>query len=226
MNYSAIRARARESLTGIWALVIAVCLVAYILGGLIVGSTFLPDFDSNKDEPKWNEFHVTEDFTINLAPLALVQFILGGATQLGLAQFLLKMHDGEKPVVNDLFSQFHRFGQGFAQKFLRDLYSFLWALLFVIPGIVAHYRYAMTPFIMADHPELTASEAIAASCEMMDGHKGELFMLHLTFLGWSLLATVTLNLGHLVLNPYRNAAQATFYRELLANQKPELPPVY
>ena len=72
----------------------------------------------------------------------------------------------------------------------------------------------MTPFIMADHPELTASEAIDRSKELMDGHKGDLFVLDLTFIGWDLLAAITLNIGHLVLNPYKNAAHAAFYREI------------
>ena len=49
---------------------------------------------------------------------------------------------------------------------------------------------------------------------MMDGHKWELFVLHLSFIGWSILAAIPLNLGHLILNPYRNAADAAFYREL------------
>jgi len=223
MDYSAIRARARESLSGMWGLAIAVCLIAYILGGLMTGTTFIPDYDTNRNEPNWNEIQVTENTTVDVNPLGLIQFIVGGAVQLGLAQFLLKQHDGVKPEFQDLFSQFHRFGQGFAQKFLRGLYVFLWGLLFIIPGIIAQYRYAMTPYIMADHPELSASEAIDLSKEMMEGHKGELFILHLTFIGWSILAALTLNLGNLVLNPYKNAAEAAFYRELVNNQPRQLP---
>ena len=117
-----------------------------------------------------------------------------------------------------LFSQFDRFKQGFLQSFLRNLYIVLWSLLFVIPGIVKSFSYAMTPFIMADHPEMTAKEAIAASKEMMDGHKGDLFILGLTFFGWHLLAGLSLGIGYLWLNPYMNAAYAAFYRDL-CNQK-------
>ena len=72
---------------------------------------------------------------------------------------------------------------------------------------------------MADHPELTASEAIDRSKELMDGHKGELFILHLTFIGWDLLASLTLNLGNIALNPYKNAAHAAFYRQIQAQQQ-------
>ena len=72
----------------------------------------------------------------------------------------------------------------------------------------------MTPFIMAENPDMTASQAIKASMELMDGHKGDLFLLDLSFIGWSLLCLLTLNLGHIALNPYCNAAYAAFYRSL------------
>lgn len=136
-------------------------------------------------------------------------------------QYLLSQHDGKERDFSDLFSQFDRFGQGFAQLFLRGLYTFLWGLLLIIPGIIKSLSYAMTPYIMAENPDLTASEAIARSKQMMDGHKGDLFILHLTFIGWDILAALTLNLGHLVLNPYKNAAETAFYRELQAKKRYE-----
>ena len=72
----------------------------------------------------------------------------------------------------------------------------------------------MTPFIMAEHPDMTASEAISASKEMMDGRKGALFCLDFSFIGWDLLCALTLNIGHIALNPYKNAAYAAFYRQI------------
>jgi len=224
MEYSLIRSRARSALRGRWAQAIAVTLVAYLLGGALRGTSFLPELTYQIRE----EHTSLRDALIALATVgaqfgsafvsanlfALAQFILGGAVQLGYAEILLKQHEGRSFTAADLFSQFHRFGQGFAQRFLRGLYTFLWTLLLIIPGIVKSYSYAMTPFIMADHPELTASEAIDRSKELMDGHKGDLFVLDLTFIGWDLLAAITLNIGHLVLNPYKNAAHAAFYREI------------
>ena len=128
----------------------------------------------------------------------------------------------------DLFSQFDRFGTGFAQQFLRALYTCLWSLLLVIPGIVKGLSYAMTPFILEEHPEMTASEAIKASMKLMDGHKMDLFILGLSFIGWSLLACLTMGIGFLFLNPYINAAYAAFYRSI-SGQRQEarsyVPPV-
>ena len=91
------------------------------------------------------------------------------------------------------------------------LFIFLWSLLFVIPGIVAGYRYAMAPFIMAENPNIGAFEAIAMSKEMMRGHKGELFYLHLTFIGWKLLALFTFGIGNLFIAPYIATSEAAFY---------------
>ena len=154
--------------------------------------------------------------------------ILGGTVELGYAKFLLKQHDRKELQFSDLFSQFERFGTGFAQQFLRTLYTCLWTLLFVIPGIVKGLSYAMTPFILEEHPEMTASEAIKASMKLMDGHKMDLFILGLSFIGWSLLACLTMGIGYLFLTPYINAAYAAFYRNI-SGQRQEarsyVPPV-
>lgn len=227
MEAKDLRARARANLQGNWGLSIGVAAVAALLGGLVVGGSFLPDVSTDITEFLSERAVLSNilktgialgNLTVSVSGglFALVAFILGGTIQLGYAQFLLKQHDGGKPEFSELFSQFHRFGTGFAQAFLRNLYTFLWSLLLVIPGIVKSYSYAMTPFILAENPDLSASEAIRRSMELMDGHKGELFCLELTFIGWSILASIPLNLGRLVLNPYTNAAHAAFYRQLTA----------
>ena len=77
----------------------------------------------------------------------------------------------------------------------------------------------MTPFILAENPNMSASEVIDASKDLMDGHKMDLFILDLTFIGWDLLASLTLNLGNIALNPYKNAAHAAFYRQIQAQQQ-------
>ena len=225
MTSSDYRRVARENLTGNWPISIGVGAIACLLGGLIIGSTFIPEFNVRIDS---QDISSIKDLLNILASsgtasafglgslLGLAQFIIGGVIQLGYAQYLLKQHNRASFELRDLFSQFERFKDGFLQSFLRGLYCFLWGLLFIIPGIIKGYAYAMTPFIMAENPNMTASEAITASKELMDGHKGELFVLDLTFIGWGILAALTLNVGHLALNPYRNAAYAAFYKDITA----------
>lgn len=228
METSTIRARARQNLKGNWALSIAVAVVACLLGGLVTGGTFIPEINAEvalhfpflQDiADTLNQGLRIGNFTFNFRAgiFGFVTFILGGTVKLGYVQFLLKQHDGKDPEFRDLFSQFDRFGAGFAQQFLRNLYVALWSLLFVIPGIIKSLSYSMTPFIMADHPELSASEAIERSKELMDGHKTDLFILDLTFIGWYILCGLTANLGFILLNPYENAAHAAFYRQILAD---------
>jgi len=226
MTYSDYRRVARENLNGNWPVSIGVAAIACILGGLIAGSTFIPEFsfriegqDISSLQDLLNLFSAKDISAFGLgSALGLAQFIIGGTIELGFAAYLLKQHNKAIFELRDLFSQFDRFGQGFAQKFLRGLYVALWSLLFVIPGIVKSYAYAMTPFIMAENPDMSASDAIAASVELMDGHKGELFTLDLTFFGWSILAALSCNIGNLALNPYKNAARAAFYKDLTAGK--------
>lgn len=221
MDERNFRARARAVLKGSWAISIGAAALVYLLGGLLVGGTFLPDFESELTKALGLSLE-TPYLTLKITSLlGLVSFVIGGTVQLGYVRFLLNQHDGEPYEISDLFSQFHRFTQGFVQFFLRSLYILLWSLVFIIPGIIASYSYAMTPFLMAEDPNLSPSQAIKLSKDMMNGHKGELFALDLSFIGWSILAALTLNIGRLWLNPYQNASYAAFYRELKAQYAAE-----
>ncbi|MBQ3257047.1 MAG: DUF975 family protein, partial [Oscillospiraceae bacterium] len=150
-------------------------------------------------------------------------------------RFNLNLVDGKEARFEDLFSQFHRLGDGFVMVLLMGIYEFLWSLLFVIPGIIKSFSYAMTPYILYEHPEYNPNYAITVSREMMDGNKFRLFCLNLSFIGWSLLAAlpsiialaavltgnffllplilVTI-VGDLFVGAYMEAAQAAFYREV------------
>lgn len=215
---------ARDNLHNNWGISIAAALIAGLLGGLVSASSSSYDFVIKALQKSGILVYFVLILGSITATLSLAQFILGGVVRQGYCKFLLKQHDRrEQPQINDLFSEFDRFGDGFCLNLLQDLYIFLWSLLFVIPGIVASYRYAMAPFIMAENPGMTASEAIRVSKIMMDGHKGELFWLHLTFFGWMLLSALTLGIGNLFLNPYLNAAHASFYRYVSAQYRQPQP---
>lgn len=218
MTYSDYRRVARENLEGNYWQSVLVAFVAALLGAILTGGTI---FSLNVDAelldtlPKIIVRYLMIVGSIS-GFLGLVRFIVGGTVQLGYTQYLLKQHNHAHFDIHDLFSQFDRFKDGFLQSFLRGLYITLWSLLFIIPGIIKSFSYAMTPFIMAENPDMTAKEAIEASKQIMDGHKGELFMLDLTFIGWELLAALTLNIGYIFLNPYKNAAYTAFYKNLTA----------
>ena len=220
MEAKELRRIARENLSGNWGLSIGVSFMAIMLGGLITNAgNFSVSYnaDTMHDLPGILVTYLKAAASVGSA-LSLVQFILGGTINLGYAQYLLKQYNKANFEFRDLFSQFHRFGQGFAQHFLRGLYTALWMLLFIIPGIIKAISYSMTPFIMAENPDMTAKDAINASKELMHGHKMDLFLLGLSFIGWSLLSILTLGIGSIFLNPYINAAYAAFYKKITATE--------
>lgn len=94
------------------------------------------------------------------------------------------------------------------------VYVFLWSLLLLIPGCIKSYSYAMTPYILKDNPEMKNNAAIEESMRMMDGHKLELFLLDLSFIGWAILSILTCCIGFLWLVPYMNMARVNFYEDL------------
>lgn len=221
MNASELRLKARESLVGNYWPSVLVALIAAIFGALIATSSSINvNIERDLTEligelPRIALLYLSA-VGIFSGGLSLLAFILGGVIQLGYAQYLLKQQDREINDIKDLFSQFDRFGQGFLQAFLRTLYTLLWALLFIIPGLIKSLGYSMTPFLMAEYPNLTAKEAIKLSQEKMQGHKWELFCLGLSFIGWNLLAALTAGIGSIFLNPYTNAAYAAFYRDKIS----------
>ncbi len=219
---------ARDSLRGRWTTAIVATLVAGILGGT---SSSGGSLNLNLDEStleQWEkilESEVMMEYVIKLLQilipfvaiasiLAIVVFVIGGVIALGHSLFVLNVVDGKEARFGDIFSQFHRFGDGFCLRFLTGLFVALWSLLFVIPGIVAAYSYAMAPFIMLENPHCGASQALAESKEMMRGNKWRLFCLEFSFIGWGILSAFTLGIGNLWLNPYIEVSRAAFYREI------------
>lgn len=223
---SDFRRIARESLNGKWLIAVLTSFVAGLLGASTTGgssggsssnnsantgnlSRWLQDTETGRFILRW-----LVGFGIVLLIWAIVVIIIGGATTLGHAKFYLNIVDRKEARFEDLFSQFDRIGAGFCMQFLRGLFVALWSLLLVIPGIIASYRYSMTPYIMVEHPEYGALDAISYSKEMMVGNKWRLFCLHLSFIGWGILCLFTLGIGFLWLNPYTEAANAAFYRDV------------
>ena len=146
--------------------------------------------------------------------LELLYFVLVGSWVSGILAYFLKLVRNESPSLRLLFSQLPRLFAFFKLYFLVALYTFLWTLLLIIPGIIASFRYSLSFYIMIDNPEMTATEVINRSKAMMQGHKMKYFLLFLSFIGWYLLSIVTIGIGFIWLIPYVYATQASFYEDL------------
>ena len=112
------------------------------------------------------------------------------------------------------------FGDSYLERvktlFCRDLFTLLWTMLLVIPGIVKYYEYLMIPYLLADDPSITRQEAFAESRRLMQGNKWNAFILDLSFIGWYILSAVTMGIvGVLYANPYHDMTRAALYRKLI-----------
>lgn len=219
MFASDYRRIARHSLEGNWGPSIVAGLIASLLGGLVTGINSF-DLEIDADTLQYVQYNLPGLFTalkailIGMLGFNLVRLFVGCAVRLGYCTYLLKQHDRQERDYKDLFSHFNNYGSALCLSLTEGILIFLWSLLLVFPGIIAGYRYAMAPFIMAENPELTATQAITLSKQMMKGNKGRLFCLELSFIGWALLSALTLGIGELFLVPYTSAARAAFYRSL------------
>ncbi len=215
---SDFRKIARESLTNKWPLAIGTGLVASILGA--TGSGSIPDIEwRNMEDLAYTDFGnlfllIFAGFFGTAMIFTLIKFIIGGAVSLGYCRFNKNLIDRANPRFMDLFSRFDIFGRAFLMQLLIGIYTFLWTLLFIIPGIIAAFSYAMTPYILEENPYMPVNEAIGRSKEMMRGNKFRLFCLQFSFIGWSLLCLLTCGIGYLWLGPYMQAATAAFFYDV------------
>ena len=157
---------------------------------------------------------VATDITIVVGGIGAI--VVTGAISYGQARATTNLARGQEKVnILDVFAGFTEgFGRTFLLGLMTSLYIFLWSLLFLIPGIVKSYSYAMAPFIMQDDPSKNWKQCLDESREMMNGHKAQLFWLEFSFIGWILLGMLCFGIGVLFVTPYIMQARTNFYISL------------
>lgn len=190
---SELRAEARRALQGKWPMAAVAALIYSVIAG---GLSFIP-------------------FIGNLGSL-----LVGLPLAYGLAIVMFSVFKNREKDIDFgiLFEGFQDYSRIFITKFLQQLYTALWSLLLIVPGIIKGYSYAMTDYILKEEPEMKNNAAIEKSMAMMEGNKMKLFMLDLSFIGWALLCILTFGIGFLFLIPYVQSARAAFYEDLKAQQ--------
>jgi len=182
---------ARESLKGKWGLAIGVSVIYFLL---VAGGQMIPRVG-------W-----------------IGSLLITGPMILGLTVFFLALSRNQDAKLEQIFEGFNNFGNSLAAYLLISIFVFLWALLLIVPGIIAALSYAMVFYIMADDKSIGATEAIDRSKKMMDGYKWKLFCLKFRFLGWALLCVLTFGIGFLWLAPYVDTSMAKFYDDIKDRQ--------
>lgn len=144
----------------------------------------------------------------------IASFIITPVFTLSFSIIYLKITRGEMISVGDLFEGFSNTGRALWLNILISVFTFLWSLLLLVPGIIKSYAYSMSYYVLADNPELTARQALAKSKEITQGHKMELFVLNLSFFWWSLLTILTFGIAGIYVIPYMDATMTNFYNSI------------
>lgn len=186
LTNSELRVEARMSLDGKWLMA---AVATFIFGAITSAASAIPFIG----------------FLVYLLILPLAY---------GYAIVILNSFRGHEINIGGLFDGFNDFGRIVGTKLLQLVYTLLWSLLLLIPGIIKFYSYSMTDFILKDEPAMSNNAAIEKSMAMMQGNKMKLFLLDLSFIGWALLCILTFGIGLFWLQPYVMSAHAAFYEDL------------
>lgn len=201
---------------------VSAVVVALLMGifGTVSGESSARRVSENSDIYSGNLFNVGM-ITGLLAGIATVVILIvlvakvfvGNLLKMGGYRFFI-LNQTAQPGIGTLLDGFRsgHYVNIVLTMFLRDLFTTLWSLLLVVPGIVKHYEYLMVPYIIAENPAMDYKEAFQISKQMMDGGKMEAFIMDLSFLGWYLLSAVTCGLlAIFYVNPYVQASFAEMY---------------
>ena len=227
MNSKELRAKAWESLKGKYWTAFFVSLVAGFLSSLSNGfSSFGQNLSqvlglvnpSELDSVMAMGAFVLNGVAISSAIIGLLfGLLVSSPLTVGVCNYFIKNVDS-KPSFKEVFSGFKvKYGRNIITLLLVSIKTILWSLLFIIPGIIKTYEYAIIPYILADDPEISSKDAFKKAKEMMTGNKWRLCKLEFSFIGWILLSTLTFGIGVFFLEPYMQAAIAEFYAELKNN---------
>ena len=168
---------------------------------------------------------------LSVSSAGMLSLLLIPIFTFGKKMFFLTVYNSEKKDIGYMFSEgIRNYGHKLGGYLWSVLFTFLWSLLFIIPGIIKSFSYAMTPYLLSEYDNIPARDALKVSMRMMKGNKGRLFVLYLSFIGWDILSILTLGILNIFLvRPYKETALSGFYQELkiaciLSGEFPELIP--
>lgn len=144
----------------------------------------------------------------------IIALIFAAPITLGFTFLALDMTHNKKIHVKRLFESFNDFERSLILYLLVGIFTFLWSLLLIVPGIIKAISYSMSFYILAENPEITAKEALERSKMMMEGHKKEFFILMLSFILWDLLGAITCGIAFIYVAPYQSATFANYYNKI------------
>lgn len=216
-----LKKRALDSLSGKWGFAVGLTFLYFVLSGvasyiisMVMSVLYIPVIVLSMGEKESISAGGGILFGLLFVVMIVAATSISGVLTLGGYKVCLAVSRGNEGKFDDFFSFFagwQKMVTAFKAIFFVSLYTILWSLLFVIPGIIKALSYSLTYFVLLDHPEYTVHEAIAESKRLMDGNKWNLFVLGLSFIGWFLLSAITFSISQLWTTPYWAVTFAHFY---------------
>jgi len=179
---SNLRARGRAALAGNWQGAVIASGIFMIFMDLIPGLI--------RSLLGWNIATGYSDINFTGSPAPLYTLLMTGPLMLGIAVFFIELFRHQSTEINGIFAGFENFGKSFVLGFVMMVFIFLWSLLLIVPGIIAYFRYSQAFYIMKDNPDLSAMDCLRESKRIMQGNKGKLFVMTISFIGWAILAAI------------------------------------
>ncbi len=146
----------------------------------------------------------------------LIQSIVSAILEVATINLYLKMSRSPEPVnFGDFIEGFNNWARAILGILWQILWVFLWTLLLIIPGIIKAIAYSQMFYLLVEYKELSVTKAMRISIEITRGHKWDLFVMYLSFIGWDILAVLTLGILELWLSPYKNMTYTNAYHALI-----------
>lgn len=189
---------------------VIVCIIQAVVSSISGVSSL---FGANISDPEAAEAFAMVMMLPTLL-LSIVASLLTSVLQVGYIGYSLRVINRHPASIGDLFGYLRYFLKIWGLSIVVNLFTSLWSMLFIIPGIVASYRYSQAFYILAENPDKGIMECISESKAMMNGHKMDKFILDLSFILWNLLAVVTCGIATIYVTPYMQVTGAAFYNTL------------
>ena len=194
---SELKQNAKDQLKNNWGLAIGIIIVWTLISSI---PNLLVEIDS-------------ESFAISII-IPIITLVITGPLTIGQCKFFINLANRSNPKFSDLWYGFNNMLRAIGVTLLVGVIVFIGTILFIIPGIILAFMYSQVYYIMAENPEMSIMNCLKESSRIMKGHKMDLFILELSFIGWGILMVITLGIAGLYVLPYYNATLTNFYLEI------------
>ena len=194
---SELKQNAKDRLKNNWGLAIGIIIVCTLISCI---PNLLAEIDS-------------ESFAISII-IPIITLVITGPLTIGQCKFFINLANRSNPKFSDLWYGFNNMLRAIGVTLLVGVIVFIGSILFIIPGIILAFMYSQVYYIMAENPEMSIMNCLKESSRIMKGHKMDLFILELSFLGWGILMVITLGIAGLYVLPYYNTTLPNFYLDI------------